>query len=254
MNHKEDHKTAKKLFKKICRKSGVILRDHEMIKAGDHLLIGLSGGKDSMILAEVMAERRRALPFDFRISAAHIDISNIGYQCDRQELEGFCRELDINFIYKKTDLSIEEDSKKTVCFTCSWLRRKTLFNLARELKCNKLALGHHRYDALETLLLNMIYHGSISSMPYTLSMFDGEMEIIRPLLDMDEKLLAEYADLRKFTFEKKDCPFEPGNNRETVRNLINDIEKIHGKGAYNMFHSMSKIFEEYLPKGKARTS
>lgn len=232
----------------------MILRDHEMIEAGDHLLIGLSGGKDSMILAEVMAERRRALPFDFKISAAHIDISNIGYESDRKELESFCKDLDIDFIYKTSEIVIEGDSKKAVCFTCSWSRRKTLFNLARELKCKKLALGHHRYDALETLLMNMIYHGSVSSMPYTLSMFDGEVELIRPLLDMDENLLVEYAELRNYAFEKKDCPHESENKRDTVRNLIKEIEQIHGKGAYNMFHSMDKIFEEYLPKKKARTS
>jgi len=243
-------KATDKLFKKICRKSGVILRDHEMIEAGDHLLIGLSGGKDSMILAEVMAERRRSLPFDFKISAAHIDIRNIGYESDKKKLEHFCKELDIDFIYKKTEISIEEDSKKSVCFTCSWTRRKTLFNLSRELKCNKLALGHHRYDALETLLMNMIYHGSISSMPYTLSMFDGEVKLIRPLLDMNEKLLEEYAEMRNYTFEKKECPYESDNKRDTVRKLINEIEQIHGKGAYNMFHSMDRIFEEYLPGKK----
>ncbi len=243
-----------KLFKKICRKVGVTLRDQKMLEAGDHILIGLSGGKDSMILAEVMAERKRALPFDFKISAAHIDITNIGYESDKQELEHFCKELDIDFIYDPSEITIDPDSKKGICFTCSWNRRKSLFQLTRELKCNKLALGHHRNDAVETLLMNMIYHGSISSMPYTLSMFDGDVILLRPLLDMDENLLEEYASLRAYNFEKADCPHEGKNKRDSIRDLMKQVEKLHGKGAYNMFHSMDKIFEEYLPKKKARTS
>ncbi len=254
MTEGEKQKATDKLLKKICRKTGEILRNHEMIESGDHLLIGLSGGKDSMIMAEVMAERRRALPFDFKITAAHIDISNIGYKSDKEELERFCKDLDMDFIYRTSEIVIDEESKKSVCFTCSWNRRKTLFNLAHELNCNKLALGHHRYDAIETLLMNMIYHGSMSSMPYTLSMFDGDILLIRPLLDMDEKLLKEYAEIRSYAFEKANCPYESGNKRDTVRNLIREIEQIHSTGAYNMFHSMDQVFEEYLPKKKARTS
>ncbi len=250
MNEAEKKKTTEKIFKKICRKTGVILRDHDMVKEGDHILIGLSGGKDSMILAEAMAERKRALPFDFKVSAAHIDITNVGYKSDQKELESFCKALDIDFIYKSSEIEIDEESKKAVCFTCSWNRRKMLFHLARELGCNKLALGHHRYDAVETMLMNMIYHGSISSIPYKLSMFDGELILIRPLLDLDENLLEEYAKLRSYGFEKAECPYESKNKRDKVRKLIKEIEKLHGKGTYNIFHSMDKIFEEYLPGKK----
>ena len=248
MSNLDKQKAAGKLFKKICRKTGVVLRDHEMLVKDDHVLIGLSGGKDSMILAEVMAERRRAMPFDFQITAAHIDITNIGYVSDRQELEDFCKNLDIDFIYQSSEIKLDADSKKGICFTCSWNRRKNLFSLAKELNCNKLALGHHRNDAIETLLMNMIYHGSISSMPYTLSMFDGEVILLRPLLNMDENLLKEYASLRAYKFEKTKCPHEAKNKRDTIRDLIKQVEEIHGKGGYNIFHSMNKIFEEYLPR------
>ena len=250
----EQQNPSAKLFKKICRKVGVTLRDHDMLEAGDHVLIGLSGGKDSMILAEVIAERRRAVPFDFKISAAHIDITNIGYESDKAELERFCRELEIELVHLPSEITIDPESKKGICFTCSWHRRKRLFELARELKCNKLALGHHRNDAVETLLMNMIYHGSISSMPYTLSMFDGEVILLRPLLDMNEELLKEYAALRSYSFEKAACPHEEENKRDSIRKLLKQMEKLHGTGSYNIFHSMDKIFEEYLPKKKARTS
>lgn len=248
MTSEDKQKAAAKLLKKICRKVGVTLRDHEMLEADDHILIGLSGGKDSMILAEVMAERRAALPFDFKISAAHIDITNIAYETDKQELEQFCKKLNIEFHYMPSEITIDPDSKKGVCFACSWSRRKSLFHLARDLKCNKLALGHHRNDAVETLLMNMIYHGSISSMPYTLSMFDGELNLLRPLLDMPENLLEEYASLRAYKFEKAVCPHAGENKRDSVRDLMKQVDQLHGKGTYHIFRSMDKIFDEYLPR------
>lgn len=252
MNRSEREKAGEKLLKKICRKTGVTLREHQMIGSDDHLLIGLSGGKDSMVLAEIMAERRDALPFSFKITAAHIDITNIGYATDREALAEFCKSLDIEFIYQPSIVDLGSDQKKSVCFVCSWNRRKRLFGLANELQCNKLALGHHRNDAVETMLMNMIYHGSLSSMPYTLRMFNGELTLLRPLLDMDENLLKEYAALRNYHFEKAGCPYESHNKRDDVRELMNQIRQQHSKGIYHMFGSMDKIFTEYLPQKKSR--
>jgi len=157
---------SEKLFKKICRKMGSTMRDHSMITEGDHVLVGLSGGKDSMILLEALVERKRALPFDFKLTAAHIEALGIGYKIDREKLTRFCENLSVPLHYRTIEPDLEKDASKAACFICSWSRRKELFKLTKELKCNKLALGHHRNDAVETLLLNMIYHGSISSLPY----------------------------------------------------------------------------------------
>jgi tRNA(Ile)-lysidine synthetase-like protein len=247
-------KTFKKTFKKICRKVGVTLRDQKMLEPNDHILVGLSGGKDSMILLETLAERRNALPFNFNITAAHINVTNIDYMANIAEMESICKEWSVNFILKETPIELAKDKKKTLCFACSWQRRKALFELSNELNCNKIALGHHRYDALETLLINMIYHGSISSLPYELNMFDEKIKLIRPLLDMDENLLKEYSKLRAYNTEDKKCPNEENNKRKDIRELINSIEQLHGKGSYNMYKSMDKIFDEYLPQKKTRTS
>lgn len=223
-----------------------------MIAPGDHLLLGLSGGKDSMVLLEILAERRSSLPFSFDITAAHISVKGIGYEANVKEMEELCRKLNIRFIHKVTEIAEDESKKKGICFLCSWHRRKALFDLTVELNCNKLALGHHRYDALETLLLNMIYHGSISALPYTLSMFNGRVELIRPLLDMEEGLLQEFADERNYISEGIKCSHEKKNRRDEVKKLILEIKKIHGVGAVNMFRSMDKIFEEYLPQSSRR--
>lgn len=252
MESHPDHE--KKLFKKICRKVGVTLRDHDMIHPDDHIILGVSGGKDSMVMLEVMAERKSALPFPVKLSAAHIHVKDVGFRAVSNEIESFCKNLGIQYIEREISIEESEGKKKGICFLCSWQRRKALFDLTLELQCNKLALGHHRNDAVETLLMNMIYHGSISALPYRLKMFDGRMELIRPMLEMDTNLLEDYARLKSYKTEGDKCSHESDNKREEIHMLINQISKIHGRGPYNIFHSMDKIFEEYLPQKKARTS
>jgi tRNA 2-thiocytidine biosynthesis protein TtcA len=238
---------SEKLFKKICRKMGTTMRDHALIQEGDHLLVGLSGGKDSMILLEALAERRAAVPFNFKLSAAHVEAKGIGYEIDRNRLTSFCDHLEIPLHYRSIEPDLEQDPSKKPCFICSWHRRKELFTLTSELNCNKLALGHHRNDAVETLLLNMIYHGSISSLPYSLTMFEGRVQLIRPLMDLDERMPEEYAGLNDIVKVEKSCPHEDNTRRESIAQLLNKVEALHGKGPFNIFKSMDRIFEEYLP-------
>ena len=247
MEKSQEQMQSDKLFKKICRIVGTTMRDHDMIREGDHILVGLSGGKDSMILLEALAERRKAVPFEFRLTAAHIEAEGIGYEIDRKRLTSFCTRLDIPLIYRSTRPDLEKDPSKAACFVCSWYRRKELFKLTRELKCNTLALGHHRNDAIETLLMNMIYHGSISSLPYTLLLFEGRVRLIRPLMDLNERMLEEYASLNSLVQVEKSCPHEDRTQRIKIAGLLRQVEELHGSGPYNIFKSMNKIFREYLP-------
>ena len=225
------------------------MRDHAMVEEGDHVLVGLSGGKDSMILLKALADRRSAVPFDFKITAVHVEATGIGYHIDKGKLSQFCDSLEVPLLYKAIEPDQKKDPSKATCFICSWTRRKVLFDLTKELNCNKLALGHHRNDAVETLLLNMIYHGSISSLPYSLKMFEGRIYLIRPLMDLDERLLSDYAALNNLVKIEKSCPHEDKTQRESIAQLIKQVEKIHGTGPYNMFKSMRKVFTEYLPHG-----
>jgi tRNA 2-thiocytidine biosynthesis protein TtcA len=238
---------SEKLFKKICRKMGTTMRDHSLIAEGDRVLVGLSGGKDSMILLEALVERKSAVPFEFSLIASHVEAAGIGYEIDRDRLSSFCNNLGVPLHYRIIEPDFQKDPSKTTCFICSWHRRKAMFDLTRELNCNKLALGHHRNDAIETLLLNMIYHGSISSLPYSLKMFEGRIHLIRPLMDLDESMLDEYASLNSLVRVAKSCPYEDRTQRENIARLVRQVEDMHGKGPINIFRSMDKIFEEYLP-------
>jgi tRNA(Ile)-lysidine synthase TilS/MesJ len=138
---------------------------------------------------------------------------------------------------------------KTPCFVCSWHRRKRLFDLTRQLDCNKLALGHHMDDAIETVMMNMIYHGSISSLPAKLKMFNGRVYLIRPLIELMQKEMLHIAQLKGYPKLKKECPYNDATRRTSMRRLIDGIEDMNHLARKNLFRSMGNINSEYLPGG-----
>ncbi len=243
----DQEKKRKKQFEKISRKVGKILQEHRLIAGGDRVLVGLSGGKDSMILLEALADRKKHLPFNFQLFAVHISATSIGYEMDTGYLQQFCSELNIPLYLEEIEVDLSVDPKKTPCFICSWTRRKRIFELSKKLDCNKVAFGHHKDDAIQTLLLNMIYHGSISSLPQNLSMFEGRIRLIRPMLFIPEKELTYYATLRSFRKQEKSCPYQGTTKREEIKDLIRQMDKLSRDARRNIFNAMENICEEYLP-------
>jgi tRNA(Ile)-lysidine synthase TilS/MesJ len=239
-----------KFIKYVHNTVGKTIYKHSLIQKDDHVLVGLSGGKDSLVLLETLAERKKYLPFKFNITATHILIDNIGYETDIKFLETFCKSLGVRFILKKFTLENIASSKKSTCFLCSWNRRKAIFELTKEINCNKLAFGHHMDDALETMLMNMIYHGSVSSLPYKLSMFDGRVEVIRPLLEFTDEQMDEFAQIKDYPKEIRRCPYDKETGRESVSKLLDQVQKIYDQGKKNMFRSLSNQYPEYLPQYK----
>lgn len=240
-------KKCRKQFEKISKKVGKVIFDHNLIEEGDRVLVGLSGGKDSMILLEALADRKKHFLFDFSLYAIHVSAGNIGYKMDTGYLEEFCKGIGVQLFLEEIEIDLSVDPKKSTCFICAWHRRKRIFEKSKELDCNKVALGHHRDDAIQTVLLNMIYHGSFSSLPQKLSMFDGRIELIRPLLYIPEKELTYYATLRTFAKQEKSCPYDNTTKRESVKELIRQMDKLNRNARRNIFHAMDNIFEEYLP-------
>ncbi|KPL12522.1 MAG: hypothetical protein AMS26_17355 [Bacteroides sp. SM23_62] len=249
---KDKEKKRIKQFEKISRKVGKMLNEHQLVEAGDKVLVGLSGGKDSMILLEALADRRRHLPFDFQLFAVHVSASNIGYEMDTGYLVEFCAELNIPLYLEEIEVDLTVDPKKAPCFICSWNRRKRIFELSKELDCNKVALGHHKDDAIQTVLMNMIFHGSISSLPQKLSMFEGRINLIRPLLFIPEKELTYYATLRSFKKQEKSCPYDDTTKRESIKEVIRQMDRLNRNARRNIFQAMDNIYEEYLPELKKK--
>jgi tRNA 2-thiocytidine biosynthesis protein TtcA len=235
---------------RIQKTVGLAVNRYGLIGAGDRIAVGVSGGKDSIVLLEALSLRRKWIPIHYDICALHINVKNIIPELDRDYYAGFCNDLGASFHYRSIEVDLARDPDKTVCFVCAWHRRKELFNLVKELGCNRLALGHHMDDALETLFLNMTFNGSMSSMPPKLSMFGGEFDIIRPLILLSEKQVERYARIRGFQVEASRCPYGDKTRRADMKRVIGELAHMNRKAKTNIFGAMSNIHQEYLPPEK----
>ncbi len=233
---------AKKLEAKV--KSAIY--GYNLIENADRVMVGISGGKDSFALLDILVTLRRSLPEKFEIEACHVQAADMPYKAEEDFMVSYCDQNNIPLHFKQIVVDYNPSGRQPACFICSWKRRKELFSIAKERKCNKLAFGHHLDDAVETLLLNMIHHSSISSMPPKLSMFEGELLAIRPLILVTDKELAKYADNLQFPSEVSLCPHEDKTSREQVRELLSSAVKINRSARENIFRSMANIYNDYI--------
>lgn len=241
-------KTDEKTLYHIRNRFQKAMKEYALIENDDHILVGLSGGKDSLALVELLGERMKVHVPRFRVTAAHITVTNIPYQSDLNYLKEHCEKAGIEFVHRETTFGMDNGRKKSTCFICSWNRRKTLFEIASELGCNKIALGHHLDDIVETLLLNMIYQGSIQTMPAKLKMNKFDMTIIRPLALIPEKELKEMERIRSYRKQIKNCPHEKDSSRKDAKNLIAELEKWNPDVRSSLLASMQNIYPDYLPR------
>jgi len=240
-------KSERKYLEKIINTAGRAINQYCMIEEGDRITVAMSGGKDSYLMLEALAKRKRFIPIDYGLHAVHVNIENIPYEIDREYMTRFCDKLGVPFHLRSITIDFNEGDDISPCFVCSWNRRKELFTFCSENNCNKLALGHHRDDLIETFIMNMIFQGSICSMPPKLSMFKGEIDIIRPLSLLSEKEILKYAELRNFQMQKKECPHGDDTNRENIKKIISDMEKLNKYARSSIFKAMRNVQDEYLP-------
>lgn len=223
------------------------LQEYKLLANGDRVLLGLSGGKDSLALLHFLAKSKAFPKLDIEIFAVHIAMDNMSYDIDKEALQTLCNTYNIPFIYRKTQFTASKE--KDICFLCSWTRRKTLFEIAKEFNCNKIALGHHKDDILETLLMNMMFQGSISTIPPLLRMDKFDQTLIRPLCLMEEKDIIHLQEKQEWPSVSKNCPHEKNSKRQEVKQLLNDMKKITPQVKHSLWRSMSNIQNDYLPKG-----
>ena len=238
----------KTLMKRIERRFMKGIMEYGLIEDGDRILVGLSGGKDSLALTELLARRSQVWKPRFEVAAAYISITNMGYQSDVEWLSGFCKELKIPFYVRESSFDLSTDKRKSPCFLCSWNRRKALFTLAHELKCNKIALGHHMEDILQTLLMNLTFQGTFSTMPPKLLMRKFQMTLIRPLCLVHEDDLMELSALRKWPHQIKNCPYENLSGRTQIKSILKQLEQLNPEARYSMWGAMSNVQKELLPQ------
>ena len=243
----EEKKKEKLFMREFFRKAGKAIYDYELIQDGDKILVGVSGGKDSLALLEVLALRARDPKQHYSVMAAHIAVENVAYEVDGEYILEFCNRLGVELVQRTIQTTVHEDSDKPVCFVCSWHRRKMLFEIAKAYDCNKLALGHHRDDAIESLLMSMMFNGTIASMPPKLDMFGQTFTLIRPFIYLTNDETRQYAAHRNFKQQKKNCPYERATNRNAVAEIIRQMETLSPHVRGNLFAAMKNIQSEYLP-------
>ena len=240
----EEEKTLRRIDKRFGK--GVV--EYGLIEEGDRILIGLSGGKDSLALVELLARRSRILKPRFSVIAVHVVMKNIPYQSDVDYLRNYTESCGIPFVLYETEFDASTDTRKSPCFLCSWNRRKALFTVAKEQKCNKIALGHHMDDILETLLKNITYQGTFSSMPPRLVMKKFDMTIIRPMCLVHEADLMELAEIRAYRKQVKNCPYESQSSRSAMKRILHQLEEMIPDARYSLWVSISNVQEELLPR------
>lgn len=229
-----------RLCHKVRSKFRKGVRDFCLIAPDDHILVGLSGGKDSLALLELLGEYRRHSNHSFQVTALHVRMENVDYRTDIHYLEEKAKECGADFLFRVFSFEADRNAKRTPCFLCSWNRRKILFETAQELRCNKIALGHHQDDILHTALMNLSFAGSFSTMPVSMQMRKFQVKIIRPLCLVQEADLRAWAELHSYEPMQKECPFSEASQRSNMRELLGRLEQLSPEFRYSLWHALQK--------------
>ncbi len=228
------------------------LGQYQLIDEDDHILVGLSGGKDSLLLLEFLARRSKIHVPHFTVEALHVRMdfatqqpdmpsANTHYETNTSYLQHFCDQLGVplHIVTTSFDRNPKPHTKqKPPCFLCSWERRKQLFNVAQELHCTKIALGHHQDDIIHTALMNLTFQGHFSTMPVLLRMKKMPLTIIRPLCLCHEDDIRLYAKEHHYEKQLKLCPYEHETNRTTARELFARMEQLNPEARYCIWRAL----------------
>jgi tRNA 2-thiocytidine biosynthesis protein TtcA len=238
-----------KLHKRLCRLVGQAIGDFNMIEDGDKVMVCLSGGKDSYALLDILMTLRERAPIHFDLVAVNLDQKQPNFPAE--VLPAYLEKLGVPFHIENQDTySIVKrliPEGKTTCSLCSRLRRGILYRVADELGCNKIALGHHRDDILETFFLNMFFGGKLKSMPAKLVSDDGKHMVIRPMAYVKEADTERYAEVKQFPIIPCDlCGSQENLQRKQIKALMRDWEKKYPGRVENIFSSLSTVVPSHL--------
>ena len=238
-----------RLEKRITRDASRAISDFKLIEAGDRILVGCSGGKDSYTLLHVLMRLKARAPVAFDLVAVNLDQGQPGFPA--HVLEGHFKTVGVPYRMVRRELWPEVQRLvrpgKAACAICSRLRRGVLYNVAVELGCTKIALGHHRDDFVETLLLNAFYAGSLKAMPAKLYSQDGRNVVIRPLVYAQEEEIAAFAEAMAFPIVPCDvCGSQPQLRRKRVKRLLAELTAEHPDVKANLLNALGHVVPSHL--------
>jgi len=215
--------------------------DYNLIDEGDKIAVGVSGGKDSLVLLEVLAHMRRFYPKKYEIVAITVDM---GFpEADFSEIREFCKRIKVEYRVVKTDIAkIVFDIRRepNPCSLCAKMRRGSLHAEAQAAGCNKVALGHHYDDAVETFMMNLFFEGRIGCFSPMSYLSNRKITLIRPLIYAQEKDVLYFARKRALPIVKNPCPEDHATERENMKNLLSELEKDNKGLKHRIFTAMCR--------------
>lgn len=242
--------TCSKLGRILTRKVGKAISDYRMIRSGDRVMVAVSGGKDSYALLDILAQLRARSPVPFELVACNVDQGFTGFRSDVIEeflrSRGFQYHIEISDIAALIRKKMEPDT--THCSMCSRLRRGILYRLAGELQCNKIALGHHADDIIETLLMLQFFNGQIKAMPPVLAADNGVHTVIRPLVYVWEEEIISYARAAGFPVVCCCCPAcgDTSLQRQQIKGFLGRLEAGHPGIKNSLLRSVRNVHLRFL--------
>lgn len=236
------------VLRRIARAMTSTIVANDLLAEGDRVLVAVSGGKDSYTLLDLLRRAQRRAPIRYEIVAVHLDQGQPGY--DGEPLRRWLERSGIAFeIWHRDTYSRVIDlvpAGKTFCSACSRMRRGILYEAARKLGCNKVALGHHREDAIETLLLNLFYAGRLQAMPARYTNDDGDLVVIRPLIECAESDIREHAIAAGYPILPCNLCSSQSLKRDAMADLITDLERRNPDIRGSMLNAIRNVRPSHL--------
>ena len=215
--------------------------DYNMIEDGDRIAVGVSGGKDSLTLLAVMAALKRFYPKKFEVVGITIDMGFEG--SDFSPVEEYCKELGVEYVVVKTEIAkiiFDVRKESNPCSLCAKMRRGSLHAAAQEAGCNKVALGHHYDDAVETFMMNLFFEGRLGCFSPVTYLSNRKITLIRPLIYSQEKDVSYFARRQALPTQKSLCPEDHATEREKMKQFLAGLEKENKGLRHRIFHAMCK--------------
>lgn len=230
----------RKFIKRLHRRLTEAITTFGLIDKGDKIILGLSGGKDSLALLHLLGGRMTRSGGYFTIEAAHVRMKGVNYETSTDYLAAEAARYAIPLHILDAEMPIDRNERRTPCYLCARNRRKALFNLAQSIGASKIALGHHRDDLIKTALMNLTFNGSFTTMPARLDFDKMPLSLIRPLALIDESDIVRLSEILQFQQMKHSCPNEDFTSRTQIERVLLEMQTLTPDAKDSIWHALIK--------------